>query len=211
MMIYRPHTAWEDVNAGLWWSDNPYVDVGPESGYQSMGLATLSAEPLEQRTFDFIEQYWAVARGKIDEIGDVFQDFSSRAIVVSQKVAEIIRQFEPDLHDIVRIPRMWSLGSQQRIERPYFFINVHVTARTVDMKRSKVTRDRVKSTGEEFVKLGTVQPKENVFVFAEASDGRHLWRDDLTLATFMSEDLAQALKAAEVRGLDFKECTVITQ
>jgi hypothetical protein len=210
MMIYRPNTAWEEVNAGLWWSDNPYEESGPENPSKFMDLDRLKAKPLEQRTFDFIERFWAVADGKIDEIGDVFQDFASREIVISQRVADIIRQFEPDLHDIVQIPRMWSLGSQQRIERPYFFINVHATARTVDMERSKVTQTRVKKTGEEIVTLGTVQPKENVFVYAEASDNRHLWRDDLTLATFMSQALVEALKAASVRGFDFKECTVIT-
>ncbi|WP_373280060.1 imm11 family protein [Palleronia salina] len=129
---------------------------------------------------------------------------------MSQRVANIVRQFEPDWHDIVEIPRMWSFGSQQRIERPYFFINVHVTARTVDMERSNITRTRVKKTNNEILSLGSVQPKENVFVYAEASDDRHLWRDDRTLATFMSEDLVQALKAADVRGFDFMECTVIT-
>lgn len=52
--------------------------------------------------------------------------------------------------------------------------------------------------------------KEACVVFADAAHGRHLWRDDLTLATFMFEDLVQALKAADVRGFDFEECTVIT-
>lgn len=78
------------------------------------------------------------------------------------------------------------------------------------MERSNITRTRVKKTNNEILSLGSVQPKENVFVYAEASDDRHLWRDDRTLATFMSEDLVQALKAADVRGFDFMECTVIT-
>lgn len=140
MMIYRPNTAWEEVNAGLWWSENPYEDSGPENPAKFMDLDRFKAEPLEQRTFEFMERYWAVADGKIDEIGDIFQAFDEKNAVISQKVADIIRQFEPDLHDIVQIPRMWSFGSQQRIERPYFFINVHTTARTVDMERSQIAR-----------------------------------------------------------------------
>jgi hypothetical protein len=140
MMIFRPNTAWEDVDTGLWWSDNPYEDSGPENPAMFMDLDSFTAKPLEHRTFEFIDRYWAVTSGKIDEVGDIFQSLNGRDGVVSHKVADIIRQFEPDLHDIVQIPRMWSFGSQQRIERPYFFINVHTTARTVDMERSQIAR-----------------------------------------------------------------------
>jgi len=208
-MIYRPNTAWEDVNAGLWWSDNPYEDHGPSNPSKFMDLDRFNAEPLEQRTLDFIDRYWAVADGRIDEVGDIFQAFDEKNAVISKKVADIIRQFEPDLHDIVPIPRMWSLGSQQRIERPYFFINVHVTVRTVDMERSSIARIVQKNTGRRVIRLRALT-KEACVVIAEASDGRYLWRDDLTLATFMSEQLVVALEAADVRGFDFMECTVIT-
>ncbi|SHJ60008.1 hypothetical protein SAMN04488012_11259 [Palleronia salina] len=56
-MIYRPNTAWEEVNAGLWWSDNPYEDHGPSNPHAKMGLDRLSAEPLTKENFDLIERY----------------------------------------------------------------------------------------------------------------------------------------------------------
>ncbi|SPJ28086.1 imm11 family protein [Falsiruegeria mediterranea] len=211
MMIYRPNTAWEDVNAGLRWSENqnPKEDTGPANPSKYMDLDSFTAKPLEHPTFEFIDRYWVVAGGTIDEVGDIFQAFDEKNAVISQRVADIIRQFEPDLHDIVQIPRMWSFGSQQRIERPCYFINVHATARTVDMGRSQIAQITQKNTGREVIRLRALT-KEACVVLADAAHGRHLWRDDITLATFMSEELVRALKSAEVRGFNFKECTVIT-
>ncbi len=207
-MIYRPFTDYEGVDSGLWWSDNPYEDVSPQNKPASMGLDVTVARPLTQENTDFVSRHWAVASGKLDEIGDVFQDFQSFQIVVSEKVAEVIERFEPGLHDLVPIPNAWSLGSQQRIDKKLYFLNVHATARTVDMERADVTWVVRRSDGKKIPVLSAISTKKSV-VYPNAEEGRHLRRDDITLAAFMSGALVAAMQDAQVLGFNFRPCTPV--
>lgn len=208
-MIYRPFTDLEGVASGLWWSDNPYEEYGPNNKAVFMDLDRTVAKPLAQDTFDFVARHWAVARGKIEEIGDVFQGFDTYDIVVSEKVAEVIERFEPGMHDLVPIPNAWSLGSQQRIERKLFFLNVHATARTIDMERSWIDWVVRKNDGQRIPFLDTIS-RDGCFVYPDVEEKRCLWRDDIvTHQVFMSGALKEALVAANVRGFDFTECTAL--
>lgn len=208
-MIYRPFTDWEGVEAGLWWSDNPHEDVSPRNPHKKMGLDKWKPAPLTNETVAFIERYWAVARGKIEKTGDVFQDFQGGDIVVSDRVADVIERLEPEQHDLIPIPNVWSLGSQQRVDRQLYFLNVYAEARTVDLEGSQTANEVRGSDGMAVTFLISLTPETSV-VFASAADGRHLWRDDVTKATFMSETMVAALKEADVRGFRFKDCTVIS-
>lgn len=97
-MIYRPFTDYEGVVAGLWWSNNPFEEYGASNKPAQMNLDKTSISPLTKETRDFIAKFWAVARGRLEEIGDVFQDFL-RAILLSAS----------------ELPRSWNALNQMRM------------------------------------------------------------------------------------------------
>ena len=207
-MIYRPFTDYETVNTGLWWSDNPNDDFGPNNPSKEMGLDVSLAGPLTRETHEFINRYWAVLSGKDEEVGDVFQSFGNRDIVVSERTAKIILELETNLHELVSIPNVWSFGSQQRVENKLYFLNVYTVTRTVDLEKSDTFSDVRRTNGKPFTLLDSLT-KETCVLYADAAHGRHLWRDNVTLATFMSDTLVDRLKDAGIKGFVFEECTVI--
>jgi len=205
-MIYRPFVEHEAVKTGLWWSENPYEGVSPRNPHAKMGLDLIEIESLTEDNKAFVQKYWAVARGKLKDIGDVFQDFDTRDIVVSERIAEVIERLEPGEHDLVKIPNLWSLGSQERVAQTYYFLNVYAKARTVDLESSKVSWVVRKNDGKNIPFL-TARTTEKSVAYESAGDDRHLWRDDVTRAVFMSEELVQALRDLNVRGFRFLPCT----
>lgn len=206
-MIYRPMTDDEAIASGLWWSSNPYEDVSPSNPHAKMDLDWFSVTPLSEKNKEIVSDNWAVARGKLERLGDVFQSFSSYDVVVSERVHDAIQSLEPRKHDLVPIPRMWSLGSQKPVTAKYFFLNVYETVRTVDLEKSDLFKDETKKGGIKFTRLDSMTP-ESCWVYESASVGRHLWRDDVTLAAFMSDTLVDRLKEVGVRGFRFMECSI---
>ncbi|SLN67521.1 hypothetical protein ROA7450_03612 [Roseovarius albus] len=208
-MIYRPFVERERFDTGLWWSDNPYEEVSQANPRQTMNLDILLADPLTEKNKAFVARHWAVVSGEIDRLGDAFQGFDTRDIVVGGNVAQAIDKLEPGVHDLIPIPNVWSLGSQQRVERKFYFLNIYATTRTVIMEKSDTSGGIRKTDGKRWKSLSAIAP-ECCHVLAEAADGRHLWRDDLTRAVFMSDTLVRALNEAGVRGFEYMETTVIT-
>ncbi|MCI5098322.1 MAG: hypothetical protein MRY77_18570 [Rhodobacteraceae bacterium] len=208
-MLYRPTIAdhYGDVETGLWWSDTPELKIGPDNEMAFMDLDSIENHPLTEEQRDFPNRHWAVARGKPEELGDFYQGFRTRDVVVSQRVADVIEELEPGMHDIIPIPNMWSFRGKVRIERPFCFLNVHASARTVDLERSKVRHSYRRPNGPKFVSLNSIS-EGTCTVLPGAGEGLHLWRDDPTRQAFMSQTLVNRLRDMSVLGCGFLECVM---
>lgn len=208
-MLYRPTIANHrgDVETGLWWSDTPELEIGKGSKVAYMGLDSIENHPLTEEQRDFPNRHWAVARGKPEELGDFYQGFDTRDVVVSQRVADVIEELEPGVHDIIPIPNMWSFSGKVRVERPFCFLNVHASARTVDLERSRIVHSYRRPDGPKFVYLNSIS-EGTCTVLPGAGAGLHLWRDEPTLQTFMSQTLVDQLRDMSVLGCGFLECVM---
>ena len=208
-MLFRPRIAnhYGDVETGLWWSDTPELDIGPDNEMAFMDLDLIENHPLTDAQRDFPSRHWAVTRGKPENLGDFFQGFDTRDVVISQRVADVIEELEPGVHDIIPIPNMWSFSGKVRVERPFCFLNVHAAARTVDLERSDVEHSYRRPDGPKFVYLNSVL-NDDCTVLPGAGAGLHLWRDEPTLQTFMSQTLVDRLRDMSVLGVNFLECVM---
>lgn len=208
-MIWRPSENLSGkFSAGLWWSTDPTETPGKRSNLTFMGIDKLNPSPLNAENINFIETNWAVARETLAKLPDCFQSFNSFNQVISSEMADVINELEPGIHDIIPIKKTWSFGSQSRIHRAYCYINVHRTARTINLEKSNVDRDTRNSDGLEFSILTSLTP-ETCIVDERAAVGRHLWRDDVVKSqAFMSEHLKEKLQEAGCLGMEFTACTV---
>jgi hypothetical protein len=208
-MLYRPDIGnfQDGVETGLWWSDTPELDICPDNEIAFMGLDMIESQPLTEAQRDFPNRHWAVAQGKPESLGDFFQGFRTRDVVVSQRVADVIEALEPGVHDIIPIPNMWSFSGKVRVERPFCFLNVHATERTVDLERSRIVQSYRRPDGPKFVYLNSIS-EATCTVLPGAGAGLHLWRDEPTLQTFMSQTLVDKLRDMSVLGCEFLECVM---
>lgn len=76
------------------------------------------------------------------------------------------------------------------------------------MEKSQIDWIVRKADGRKIAFLDSISA-ENSIIYEDSEGGRHLWRDDITRETFMSETLVEALRGANVSGFDFLKCTAV--
>lgn len=208
-MIWIPQqTPSEEIRTGLWWSSIPDRPVEPGGHITFMEFDKLQKPvPLPNHLHQFVKDYWAVTRAVWDDTPDCFQSFTSFDIVVSAEIATVIEKLEPGLHDIIEIPRMWSLSSGREITRKFCFLHVYQTAKTIDLERSNAFKRIRPSTKQEYYYLQAMTPEDCV-VLPGPTKTRHLWRDEIIPSeAFMSDRLKSEIEKLGVRGFKFLATT----
>jgi hypothetical protein len=195
---------------GLNWVRTIDVDMSDEDAVRRARISMFTYEesmmhmPLRPQDYDFIDNHWALAREEIDRIPDCFQGFPFREQVMSQEMADVIEQLEPNTHDFAPIPRIWSRLSNARVERKYVFANVHVVLPGLDREKSDFV-ERTSAKGRKFLAISASEKSESYVIDTAKVAGHHLWRDATqSRHTFASDELKTRLEAVGCRGMQFK-------
>jgi hypothetical protein len=181
------HPAHEAVDGDL--KKVKVVDPTPDGG----GLITKSLSGRPIHTEHFPTRAKRVG-GSLTTFPHLQVDQFYGSLMADDEVKSIIEGFEPDIHQFM--PLEVSIG-RDVVNRRYA-VNV---CKRMDMMNRSLTypineRGFYKPYGS---------PESRLVLSRQAVEGHHLWHDKYLVGTFVSDELAAALRTAEVTGLHLSE------
>lgn len=122
----------------------------------------------------------------------------------SQLVADIINEFEPNTHDIFQLIIV-DEGTGKEIRRDYYYLYLTNFTHCIDEEHTVFS-----PATEHTPKKPSGGHKPQVTLFANAIEGKHLWRDSrFPNARFCSGAFKQRLDDEEIGGYRFYPCSVV--
>lgn len=134
----------------------------------------------------------------------------NRLTIMSDALRHAIETIEPDRHQFIDIPQVFSRTSKADVPGKWCVAHVYQEARTVDLERSKLNVTVLKHLDNKEILSLFATTAGNRVVYETAADGRHLWRDDITKDIFCDQEFKD--KISEYfpdSGIAFLPCTVL--
>ena len=182
------HPAHEAVDGDL--KKVKVVDPTPDGG----GLITKSLSGRPIHTEHFPTRAKRVG-GSLKTFPHLQVDQFYGSLMVDDEVKSIIEGFEPGIHQF--LPLEVSIG-RDVVNRRYA-VNI---CKRMDMMNRSLTYP-INERG--FFDPDSEKSDQRLVLSLQAVEGHHLWHDKYLVGTFVSDELAEALRAAEVTGLNLSE------
>ena len=123
-------------------------------------------------------------------------------LICDEKLRQCVEKLEPGIHQFSEVD-FFRKGGDEQYEGHYFLFNVLNLVEAVDIERSN-DRNAIYWSDEFDKWVAAYTRKKNLVLVRERHDGLHLWRDSIFRnAVFASDELAEELKHAKVKGIDF--------
>ena len=107
----------------------PTVDVDPNR----FDLAKIGREREENMCSS-----WAVLSGVSAKNAEMLTSIWQRETIVSEKIFEVVSKLEPNQHEFLKLPKVWSDITMSPTEETYYLMHVGNVERSVDLDRSNV-------------------------------------------------------------------------
>lgn len=211
MTIYRLRPDYKGSSCFFSWHQKPDGCTAPDFLREhKLSLDPMSPRPLVTQDRAFLASHVACAHMPASGIGDAIGQFDLGEMIVSARVADIVKAVDPDMQDLVHLPAVWSAPDGVRLPSCWYFLNVYRSLPTVALEQSKVGYG-MRGAGDVPFSILTSPSDAGCVVYPVGDKGLHLWRDTATHALFVSEVMAEALMELDLVGVRLSPCTPLAQ